>query len=81
MPALACEIALFEKMRRELEAKETGKWVLIRGDQFVGTFDEFEEAAAEAVRRFGSGPYLIREIGAADITLPASVVYSVFQDA
>ena len=81
MPELAQEIALFEKLRRELEAKEMGKWALIRDDALVGTFQEFEEAADEAVRRFGRGPYLIREIGSPDVTLPASVVYAVTLDA
>jgi hypothetical protein len=63
------------------EAKHPGKWVLIRDSEFVGTFDTFDVAAKEAVRRFGRGPFLIREIGAPDVTLPASVVYSVLEDA
>ena len=33
------------------------------------------------MRRFGRGPFLIREIGAPDVTLPASVVYAVTEDA
>jgi hypothetical protein len=81
MSVLAEERKLFEKMRSELEAKSKGKWALIRDKEFIGTFDTFEAAAAEAARRFGRGPYLIREIGAPDVTLPASVVYAEMHDA
>jgi hypothetical protein len=75
MAELATERKLFEKLRRDLEASAKGQWVLIRDSELIGTFPSFEAAAGEAVRRFGRGPYLIREIGAADVTLPASVVY------
>ena len=81
MTILAQERKLYDKLRSELEAKALGKWVLIRDSEFVGTFDTFKSAASEAVRRFGRGPYLIREIGAPDVTLPASVVYAARQDA
>jgi hypothetical protein len=81
MAILAHERKLYEKMRQDLEAKSLGKWVLIRDNDFVGVYDSFETAAAEAVRRFGRGPYLIREIGAPDMTLPASVVYATMQNA
>jgi hypothetical protein len=81
MSVLAQERKLYDKLRSELEAKALGKWVLIRDSEFVGQFDTFEAAAVEAVRRFGRGPYLIREVGAPDVTLPASVVYAAAQDA
>jgi len=81
MAILSQERKLFEKLRPELETKALGQWALIRDSEFVGTFDSFEAAAAEAVRRFGRGPYLIREIGAPDVTLPASVVFASFEDA
>ncbi len=81
MSILAQERKLYEQLRPELEAKAKGQWALIRDKEFVGTFPTFEAAAKEAVRRFGRGPYLIREIGAPDVTLPASVVYSVVENA
>jgi hypothetical protein len=76
MAILAHERKLYEEMRRDLEAKSLGKWVLIRDSEFVGVYDGFEPAATEAVRRFGRGPYLIREIGSPDMTMPASVIYA-----
>lgn len=75
MAHLKEDIAAFEAMRSDLETRYLGKWVLFHNKQFVGDFDSFGQAAGEAVRRFGRGPYLIREVGAAPVTLPASVMY------
>ncbi len=75
-PALSKEIAAYEGMRGKLETDHFGKWVIVHGEAFVGLYDTFEEAAEYAVERFGRGPYLIREVGAAPITLPASVLYN-----
>ena len=69
------EIAAYDKLRLELESKHMGKWVLVHDEQLVSVFDSFNDAATDAVKRFGRGPYLIRQIGAPPITLPASVVY------
>ena len=79
--ALQNEIRTFEKLRQRLETEARGKWVVIRANTLVGTYNTFEKAADEAVRRFGRGPYLIRQIGAADMALPAAVVYGVLEDA
>lgn len=79
--ALQNEIRTFEKLRQRLETEARGKWVVIRANTLVGTYNTFEKAADEAVRRFGRGPYLIRQIGAADMALPAAVAYGVLEDA
>lgn len=70
------EILAYEAMREKLESEHMSKWVLVREGQLVGIFDSFELAAESAVRQFGRGPYLIRQIGAPPVTLPASVMYS-----
>jgi hypothetical protein len=62
-------------MRDELEAHFMGKWVVVRDGQVSGTFDSFDTAASFAVGQFGRGPYLIRQVGAPPVTLPASVAY------
>ena len=69
------EIAAYETMRDDLEAHHMGRWVVVREGKVIGTYDSFENAASDAVSRFGRGPYLIRQIGAPPITLPASVMY------
>jgi hypothetical protein len=68
-------IAVFDEMKGQLEAEHMGKWVLIHDLALVGVYEDFEAAAVDAVSRFGRGPYLIRQVGAPPITLPASVVY------
>lgn len=69
------DIAAYEQIRQELEAQHTGKWVLLHDRHLIGQYDSFESVAEDAVRRFGRGPYLIRQIGAPPVTLPASVLY------
>ena len=75
MSDLKEDIAVYEAMRGDLETKHLGKWVLIHDGQLVEIFENFDKAAIEAVRRFGRGPYLIRQVGAQSVTLPASVLY------
>ncbi len=75
MAELDTEIATFESRATELEAHHPGKWVIIHGSEFVGAFDSFDSAAREAVRLFGRGPYLIRQVGAPAPNLPVSVYH------
>jgi hypothetical protein len=76
MAALRDDIAAYAKLRADLEADSLGKWVLVHDQVLEGRFDSFDEAARVAVRRFGRGPYLIRQIGAGAVTMPVSVMYS-----
>lgn len=71
------EIKAFEARRSELEKVYAGKFVVFKGDTLVGAWDTLDAAAAEAVRRFGRGPYLIRQVGVPPPVLPASVVYRI----
>lgn len=75
MADIQAEIAAYEAMRAELEAKYLGKWVLVHDGQLVSVYESFEAAAEDAVSKFGSGSYLIRQVGAPPLTLPASVLY------
>jgi hypothetical protein len=75
MAEIKTDILAFKKMQAELEAKHMGKWVLFHNETFIGVFESFEATAADAVSRFGRGPYLIRKIGEAPQTLPASVMF------
>lgn len=75
MTDLKQDIATYDRLRAELEAAHMGKWVLVHDDRLVGVFSTFDEAAGLAVKEFGRGPYLIRQVGAPPVTLPASVMY------
>ncbi len=75
MAHLSEEIAAYQLIQADLEAEHLGEWVLIHDRKLEGIFETFDLAAQEAVQRFGRGPYLIRQIGAPPVTLPASVMY------
>lgn len=75
MANLDDEIAAYEGMRENLEACCMGQWVLMHDRVLIGVHGSFEKAAEEAVQRFGRGPFLIRQVGAQPVTLPASVMY------
>ena len=68
-------IAAYEVMRSDLEARHPGDWALVHDQKLIGTYQIFDDAAKDAVSRFGRGPYLIRQIGAPPVRLPASVMY------
>jgi hypothetical protein len=69
------EISAYETMRADLENHHMGEWVLIFGEHLIGVFPTLDDAAQVAVKRFGRGPYLIRQVGAPPIVVPASVMY------
>jgi hypothetical protein len=76
MPDIDQEIKAYETIRDELETKHMGKWALVRDEKLVALYDTLEEVAEQAVSQFGSGPYLIRQVGAPPMTLPASLMYN-----
>jgi hypothetical protein len=76
MADVKSEIAAYDAVREEMEEKHMGKWVVFHDKKLISVHDSFDSAAAEAVRRFGRGPYLIRQVGAPPISLPASLMYN-----
>ncbi len=56
-------VAVYEKMRSQLEEKHMGEWVVIYNKELVGTYPTLQEAAETAVSRYGRGPYHIKQIG------------------
>jgi hypothetical protein len=75
MSDLKRDIEFYTTNKEAIECEHTGKWVLISDQKVIGIHNSFENAADEAVRLFGEGPYLIRQVGAPPIVLPASVMY------
>lgn len=73
--AIDREIVAYEQMKAELERHHRGKWVIVYSGQLAGAFDTFTAAASDARRQFGRGPFLIRQVGAPPIRLPASVLF------
>ena len=70
-------IAFYKEVQQDLESEHMGKWVLIHKAKLVSTYDDLESTAEDAVKKFGAGPYLIRQVGASTVTLPASVMFQI----
>lgn len=73
--SLKDDIAAFDVMKADLEAEHFGEWVVFHAGHLVLFSSSFDEAASEALERFESGPYLIRQVGVSAVNLPASVMY------
>ena len=72
---LSVQIAKYDSLRDSLETDYTGKWLLMYDEEIVDFYDSFESAAKVAIERFGSGPYLIRQVGAPTATEPPSLMF------
>ena len=59
----AQELATYERYRAELERDHMGKAALIRGDELIGVFKDFDAAVSEGFRRFGLEKFMAYEIG------------------
>ena len=75
MTTLKKEIGAYEAMLDDLELEHFGKWVVVHDEELAGSHETFEDAANDAMARFGRGPYLIRLVGEPPLILPASVLY------
>ncbi|MCI0388245.1 MAG: hypothetical protein MOB07_05710 [Acidobacteria bacterium] len=63
--ALEKELATYKTALPELQSQE-GKFVLISGDDVVGTYDTYEDALKEGYEKFGLNPFLVRQIHATE---------------
>ena len=69
----AKQVEAYDRMKENFERDHKGKWVVVFNEEAVGFYFSFEDAAEEAVRKFGRGPYLIKEVGSSDqVILPSS---------
>lgn len=75
------EIIAYNAMKETLEKEHMGEWVIFYAGKLKGTYPTFEDAADYAIKEFGRGPYLIRQVGERPVVLPVSVVYSVSRNA
>lgn len=70
------EIKTFDSMKDKLLADYYGKYVIIHDSKFVDSFDTFDTAAREAIKQFGNGPYLIRQVTERPpMSMPTSVAF------
>jgi hypothetical protein len=63
---LATELSYFNAHRMEWLAHYAGQFALVKDNTLGGTYTTFNEAYAAAVEKYGSGPFLIKQILARD---------------
>ncbi|MCY4577992.1 MAG: hypothetical protein OXD31_03000 [Chloroflexi bacterium] len=57
------EHAAYEALREELERDRKGDWVIFHDEKLIGIYENFQDAAQDALDKYGLGPYLIKQIG------------------
>ena len=70
------ELATFEKLKAELLKAHTGKFALIKGEDFIGAFDNPANAYQEGVNRFGKDTFLVKRISADEEVYRNQALYS-----
>lgn len=76
MAVLKKDISAFERMRADLEHKHANEWVVFHDGVLAGVFADFEDAATMAIETFDEGPYLIRQVGAEQVSLPGGMIFT-----
>lgn len=57
---LEVETAFFERERKRFLKSHKNEFLLIHGEELVGSFPDRETAVGEGVAKFGKGPFLVR---------------------
>lgn len=67
------ERKFFEQHRLEWMKDSPGKFVLVKNEELVGTFDTLQAALTEGARRFGTESFLVRQVEEAEqlVYIPA----------
>ena len=60
--SLELEIKTFESNKASLLDSSPGKFVLIKGEEIVGTYDTQKDAIKVGIDKFGNEPFLVKEI-------------------
>src|SRR5262245_31692255 len=71
---LELELKTYDRHRVRLENEHHGKFVLIRGEDVAGIFDDFQSASEYAASRLRRESYLIHGIGAEMMRIPAGLL-------
>lgn len=70
------ELDYYEKNKSDFMAKYKEQYVLIKGEEFAGSFTTAEEAYKAGVDKFGNEPFLIKQVLEKEevVTFPALTV-------
>jgi hypothetical protein len=69
MSQLQQEREFFKANQAEWAKAHAGKFVLVKGAELIGVFDNPENAVAEGLRKFGSESFLVRGVNEVEETL------------
>ena len=61
---LAEELDFYNRNKERFLHEQTNRHLLIKGSKLIGSFTTASQAIGEGVRRFGTGPFLVRLSGA-----------------
>jgi hypothetical protein len=64
--ALETEIALYNELLPELLKSSAGKFVVIKGNELLGVFDDDDEAYGAGLERFGVTSFLLQPVRAVE---------------
>jgi hypothetical protein len=72
-PMLETERDYFEKHREDLLRQYPGKFVVIKDQQLVGSFETIQDALGAGAREFGTTSFLVRRTDESpeDVSIPA----------
>jgi hypothetical protein len=71
---LELELCTFDRQRARLEDEHPGKFVLIRGEEIAGIFEDFQSASEYAAHRLKRQAYLIHGIGMERMRIPSALL-------
>ena len=66
---LETELETYARNRDHLLATAEGKFVLIRGDSVVDTFESKMDAVNHGYRQFGNVPFLVKKVARIEVPL------------
>jgi hypothetical protein len=73
---LVQELAYFHDHRQELVERHLWKYVLVRGDRLVDSFDSPQAADDRGAGEFGLEPFLVRQVTPQDAPTQAPALYT-----
>ena len=71
---LELELRTYDRQRARLEDEHPGKFVLIRGEEIAGIFEDFQSASEYAAHRLPRQAYLIHGIGMERMRIPSGLL-------
>jgi len=62
MDVLELELKTYDAKREDLLSSAEGRFVLIKGEELVGTYDSPEDAVRQGYQQFGNVPFLVKQV-------------------